>query len=138
MDYLREGIGLRSMAQRDPLIEYQREGAGMFLEMMDSVMEEVVSFLFRIQVQPAPIAPPVVEVADTTRTSVRRAARQALAAEEAAARSEIRLTAQGLMAPVAQRSQVVKKAPTSTLTVQTANLRESRPGAAGRRNKKKR
>ncbi len=30
MDYLREGIGLRAMAQRDPLVEYQREGGDMF------------------------------------------------------------------------------------------------------------
>jgi len=139
MDYLREGIGLRSMAQRDPLIEYQREGAGMFLEMMDSVMEEVVSFLFRIQVQvveAAPAAPPVQE--EVARSQARRAARQALAAEEAAARSEIHITADGLLAPTIQRSQVIKKAPQSAQTVQTATLRESRPGAAGRRNKKKR
>jgi preprotein translocase subunit SecA len=58
MDYLREGIGLRSMASRDPLVEYQREGAGMFATMMDSVMEEVVGFLFHVQIveQPAPDA----------------------------------------------------------------------------------
>ena len=139
MDYLREGIGLRSMAQRDPLIEYQREGAGMFLEMMDSVMEEVVSFLFRIQVQVVeaqPAAPPVQE--EAARRDARRAARQALAAEEAAARSEIHITADGLLAPTIERSQIVKKAPQSAQSVQTATLRESRPGAAGRRNKKKR
>ena len=138
MDYLREGIGLRQMAQRDPLIEYQREGATMFLEMMDSVMEEVVSFLFRIepvqqQPEPAEAAP-----AAPSRRDARRAGRQAVAAEEAAARSEIHLTADGLLAPTAQRSQVIKKAPPSVQTAQTASLRESRPGAAGRRNKKKR
>ncbi|MDR0783465.1 MAG: preprotein translocase subunit SecA [Propionibacteriaceae bacterium] len=138
MDYLREGIGLRSMAQRDPLIEYQREGAQMFLEMMDSVMEEVVSFLFRIQVQTALPAPVAETPAEKARRDVRRAARQALAAEEAAARSEIHFSANGLLAPVAQRSQVVKKAPQSAKSAQVANLRESRPGAAGRRNKKKR
>lgn len=135
MDYLREGIGLRSMAQRDPLIEYQREGAGMFLEMMDSVMEEVVSFIFRIQVQVArPTAAPVEE---KSRRDVRRAARQALAAEEAAARSEIHITADGILAPSIQRSQVVRKAPAAIKTIQTATLRENRPGAAGRRNKKR-
>ena len=139
MDYLREGIGLRSMAQRDPLIEYQREGAGMFLEMMDSVMEEVVSFLFRIQVQVVEAQPapePVQE--EVARKEALRAARRAVAAEEAAARSEIHITADGLLAPTVQRSQVVKKAPQSAQTAQTATLRESRPGAAGRRNKKKR
>ena len=42
MDYLREGIGLRAMAQRDPLVEYQREGGDMFNLMMEAFMEEVV------------------------------------------------------------------------------------------------
>jgi preprotein translocase subunit SecA len=142
MDYLREGIGLRSMAQRDPLIEYQREGAGMFLEMMDSVMEEVVSFLFRIQVQKAPAQAAAEEPVDQTRRNVRRAARQALAAEEAAARSEIHMTAKGLLASTATsttaRATVVNAgAQPSVQSEQTATLRESRPGAAGRRNKKK-
>jgi preprotein translocase subunit SecA len=136
MDYLREGIGLRSMAQRDPLIEYQREGAGMFLEMMDSVMEEVVSFLFHIEVKQAPAAPKVEQV--MSRKDVRKAARQALAAEEAAARSEIHITADGILAPTVQRSQVVKKAAKSVQSATTSTLRESRPGASGRRNKKKR
>ncbi len=51
MDYLREGIGLRAMAQRDPLVEYQREGGQMFNTMMEAFMEEVVGFLFHSQVQ---------------------------------------------------------------------------------------
>ncbi len=42
MDYLREGIGLRAMAQRDPLIEYQREGYDMFSSMMEGIKEESV------------------------------------------------------------------------------------------------
>lgn len=45
MDYLREGIGLRAMAQRDPLVEYQREGALMFDQMREGFYEEVVQFL---------------------------------------------------------------------------------------------
>ncbi|MFZ1410448.1 MAG: preprotein translocase subunit SecA [Micropruina sp.] len=53
MDYLREGIGLRAMAQRDPLVEYQREGGVMFNAMMEAFMEEVVGFLFNLQLQPA-------------------------------------------------------------------------------------
>ena len=51
MDYLREGIGLRAMAQRDPLVEYQREGAQMFDAMRDGFAEEVVGYLFNIDVQ---------------------------------------------------------------------------------------
>ena len=50
MDYLREGIGLRAMAQRDPLVEYQREGGDMFNAMMEAFMEEVVGFLFNLEV----------------------------------------------------------------------------------------
>src|SRR5690606_36367619 len=39
MDYLQEGIGLRAMAQKDPLVEYQREGFDMFQAMMDGIKE---------------------------------------------------------------------------------------------------
>jgi preprotein translocase subunit SecA len=49
MDYLREGIGLRAMAQRDPLVEYQREGYDMFNAMMDGIREESVGNLFNLQ-----------------------------------------------------------------------------------------
>ena len=54
MDYLRDGIGLRAMAQRDPLIEYQREGYDLFNAMMDSIKEETVGYLFHAEVQVAP------------------------------------------------------------------------------------
>jgi len=54
MDYLQEGIGLRAMAQRDPLVEYQREGFDLFSAMMDSIKEESVGHLFHIEVQQAP------------------------------------------------------------------------------------
>src|SRR5207302_7899421 len=49
MDYLQEGIGLRAMAQRDPLVEYQREGFDMFAAMMESLKEEAVGFLFNLE-----------------------------------------------------------------------------------------
>jgi preprotein translocase subunit SecA len=52
MDYLREGIGLRAMAQRNPLVEYQREGFDMFSAMMDGIKEESVGLLFNVEVQP--------------------------------------------------------------------------------------
>jgi len=51
MDYLQEGIGLRAMAQRDPLVEYQKEGFDMFRAMMDAIQEESVGFLFNLEVQ---------------------------------------------------------------------------------------
>jgi preprotein translocase subunit SecA len=51
MDQLREGIGLQVMAQRDPLIEYQREGFDLFTTMMDGIKEESVGNLFNLQVE---------------------------------------------------------------------------------------
>ncbi|PZE55758.1 preprotein translocase subunit SecA [Curtobacterium sp. MCPF17_047] len=51
MDYLKDGIGLRAMAQRDPLVEYQREGYALFQTMMGQIREESVGFLFNLEVQ---------------------------------------------------------------------------------------
>jgi len=51
MDYLQEGIGLRAMAQRDPLVEYQKEGYELFSAMMDGIKEELVSLLFNVEVE---------------------------------------------------------------------------------------
>jgi preprotein translocase subunit SecA len=51
MDYLREGVSLRGYGQRDPLIEYQREGYDMFTTMMEGIKEESASSLFNLQVQ---------------------------------------------------------------------------------------
>jgi preprotein translocase subunit SecA len=59
MDYLKEGIGLRAMAQRDPLVEYQREGYGMFQQMMGAIKEETIGFLFNIEIEVVPAAPVV-------------------------------------------------------------------------------
>jgi preprotein translocase subunit SecA len=50
LDNLREGIGLRAYGQRDPLVEYKREAFNMFDQMTDSVKEEAVELLFRVQV----------------------------------------------------------------------------------------
>lgn len=51
MDYLKEGIGLRAMAQRDPLVEYQKEGGDMFNAMKDGIKEETVRELFLLRKQ---------------------------------------------------------------------------------------
>ncbi|BBE23343.1 protein translocase subunit SecA [Arthrobacter sp. MN05-02] len=51
MDYLKEGIGLRAMAQRDPLVEYQREGFILFQAMMESIREESIGYLFNLEVE---------------------------------------------------------------------------------------
>ncbi|CAN5400060.1 preprotein translocase subunit SecA [soil metagenome] len=51
MDYLKDGIGLRAMAQRDPLVEYQREGFALYQSMMGQIREEAVGFLFNLEVE---------------------------------------------------------------------------------------
>lgn len=53
MDYLKEGIGLRAMAQRDPVVEYQREGYQLFQAMTEGIKEESVAFIFNIEVKVA-------------------------------------------------------------------------------------
>jgi len=94
MDYLREGIGLRAMAQRDPLVEYQREGGEMFNTMMEAFMEEVVGYLFNLEVRveqaPAPSAQ-----ATTTDDLVAGAAAE-LAAQAKAPAAKAALKAKGL------------------------------------------
>jgi preprotein translocase subunit SecA len=52
MDYLREGVHLRAMAQKDPLVEYTSEGHQMFGELNAQIREEVLTLLFHAQLQP--------------------------------------------------------------------------------------
>ncbi len=63
MDYLRDGVSLRAYAQRDPLVEYQREGFDMFAQMLDGVKEQAVEMLFNIEVQFQEPAAPQVDLA---------------------------------------------------------------------------
>ena len=91
MDYLKDGIGLRAMAQRDPLIEYQREGYDMFNTMLDALKEECITLLFRAQVadpqQQAAAAQP--QPATPTARAQQAATRAAQAApQQPAARPE--------------------------------------------------
>jgi preprotein translocase subunit SecA len=55
MDYLREGVHLRAMAQKDPLVEYRHEGHLMFEQLGREIREEVVSLMFHAQVEPQDI-----------------------------------------------------------------------------------
>jgi len=92
MDYLQEGIGMRALAQRDPLVEYQREGFDMFSAMMEGIKEESVGYLFNLEVQVEQ------QVEDVPVTSVEAVDLDKSAdAVEGAARPEIR--AKGLEAP---------------------------------------
>ena len=90
MDYLKEGIGLRAHAQRDPVVEYQREGYDMFVGMLEGVKEESVGFLFNVAVEPAP-TPTVAPVAAPTglaEFAAAAAAKASGAAEPATSGSE--------------------------------------------------
>ena len=71
MDYLKEGIGLRAMAQRDPLIEYQREGFQLFGAMTDAIKEESVAYLYNLEVK---VAEPEAEEGPVTAQSAAQAA----------------------------------------------------------------
>lgn len=84
MDYLKEGIGLRAMAQRDPLVEYQREGYDMFVGMLEALKEESVGFLFNVQVEAAPQQPQVAPQAPPPTLSEFAAAAAAKASDSAA------------------------------------------------------
>jgi preprotein translocase subunit SecA len=65
MDYLRAGIGLRAMGQRDPLSEYQREGYDMFMDTVDSVKRDAVRYLFNVEVAQPKSQPQRVEANQT-------------------------------------------------------------------------
>jgi preprotein translocase subunit SecA len=66
MDYLRSGVGLRAMGQRDPLVEYQREGFDMFSDMVASIKEDSVRYIFHAQLVEQPTRPePVVRMGGT-------------------------------------------------------------------------
>jgi preprotein translocase subunit SecA len=49
MDYLQEGIGLRAVGQRDPLVEYQREGYDMFIQMQEAIKEDFARYIFHVE-----------------------------------------------------------------------------------------
>jgi preprotein translocase subunit SecA len=63
MDYLRSGIGLRAMAQKDPLVEYQREGFDLFSMLVDSVKEDTLRYMYHVKVvqQEAPQRPTAIQ-----------------------------------------------------------------------------
>jgi preprotein translocase subunit SecA len=85
MDYLQEGIGLRAIGQRDPLVEYQREGFDMFQAMQDSIKREAVAYVFNAPVEAAEQAEERHQTASQPRTELSSAVTEA---EQAAAGSQ--------------------------------------------------
>jgi preprotein translocase subunit SecA len=136
MDYLQEGIGLRAMAQRDPLVEYQREGFQLFQAMMDSIKEESVGYLFNVNVeveQPAAAAPAVQPMSVTDMLAGSGLAGGELALEpgevpEPAAAEAARTTPDGEAAP---RHEPLIKAKGLEQPVRAAQLHYSAPTAEG-------
>jgi preprotein translocase subunit SecA len=109
MDYLRDGIGLRAMAQRDPLVEYQREGFDLFTAMMDGIKEETVGYAFNVEVEVKPqVAPEVAEQIEVLSDASESEAGAAIAAAVSAG---------------ATQSQEAQESP----TVEAAGLGPSRP-----------
>jgi len=97
MDYLRDGIGLRAMAQRDPLVEYQREGYELFNAMMDAIKEETVGYLFHVEVQATPaVSEEATEAAAAVTSAPATAAVQAIAAAAKATPGKPAVIAKGL------------------------------------------
>ncbi|MGY1754964.1 preprotein translocase subunit SecA [Blastococcus sp. SYSU D01042] len=140
MDYLRAGIHLRAMANRDPVVEYQREGYDMFNAMLDGIKEESVGFLFNLEVKTkeeqdaeakakqdeAEAKALAAAQEGTARVLARQAAEaKARAAAAEAAHAAHSGTATAPAAPTARRSGTARKAPPAAAAaapaVQTAS-----------------
>ncbi len=72
MDYLRAGIGLRAMGQRDPLSEYQREAFDMFTEMIDSIKRDAVKYLYHVELAQPKTQPQTVQAAPAGSTGSKK------------------------------------------------------------------
>ncbi|ANS27326.1 Protein translocase subunit SecA [Rhodococcus opacus] len=136
MDYLKEGIGLRAMAQRDPLVEYQREGFDMFGGMLEGLKEESVGFLFNLQVEAA--APTAAQAPGVSVTAASAAATASASPAPAPPRplptQEAAQQAQGTAAPSALRAKGLDDGEPRGLTysgpAEDGNAQLSRRGAA--------
>ncbi|MDI9952565.1 preprotein translocase subunit SecA [Rhodococcus sp. IEGM 1305] len=136
MDYLKEGIGLRAMAQRDPLVEYQREGFDMFGGMLEGLKEESVGFLFNLQVEAA--APQAAQAPGVSVTAASAAATASASPAPTAPRplptQEAAQQAQGTAAPSALRAKGLDDGEPRGLTysgpAEDGNAQLSRRGAA--------
>jgi preprotein translocase subunit SecA len=88
MDYLKEGINLRAMGQKDPLTEWQREGFEMFGALMKGIAQDFVRYVMHVQVVQSP-AQPAEQVQNLQQTSSDTAPASALTAASAAATSQL-------------------------------------------------
>jgi preprotein translocase subunit SecA len=131
MDYLRAGIHLRAMANRDPVVEYQREGYDMFNAMLDGIKEESVGFLFNLEVktkeqQEAEAAEKQAQ-AEAEALARAQAGTQAVLARQAAAQAAV---AQAAAAEAAAAPPAAVAPPVAPLPEVDADGNGSRPAAA--------
>jgi preprotein translocase subunit SecA len=123
MDYLRAGIHLRAMANRDPVVEYQREGYDMFNAMLDGIKEESVGFLFNLEVktkaeqdaeakakQDEAEAAALAAAQEGTARVLARQAAEAKAAADASTATAPAPSGNGTAAPTARRTGAAKSA----------------------------
>ncbi|MFC8191144.1 preprotein translocase subunit SecA [Cellulomonas sp. NPDC057328] len=141
MDYLKEGIGLRAMAQRDPLVEYQREGFQLFNAMTDAIKEESVAYLFNLEVQVAPAdgsaeavqaGAPVVSVESAAAAAGSAGAAATAARPAADAPPAGRLVAKGIDGP-AERTPLQYTAPSVDGDGSVVTRRDGNGGPSGDR-----
>ncbi|GLW95994.1 preprotein translocase subunit SecA [Microtetraspora sp. NBRC 16547] len=111
MDYLQEGIGMRAYAQKDPLVEYQREGFEMFSAMLDGIKEESAGYLFNLEVEVQ--ANPIVEEHDHDHEHADEAVHEASS-----------IIARALRQP-ARPSEMVYTAPGETGDVEVSRVRST-------------
>ncbi|MFI0432233.1 MAG: preprotein translocase subunit SecA, partial [Candidatus Nanopelagicales bacterium] len=128
MDYLKEGIGLRAMAQKDPLVEYQREGYDLFQVMMQAIGEESVRYLFTVEPE---VHRPHVEVQSAENVGISGVASGATSAAIAAAAGlspkDVDLASLDVAAP-ADPSAAQPAASEVEMELPAALVERSRPG----------
>ncbi|SET59548.1 preprotein translocase subunit SecA [Geodermatophilus poikilotrophus] len=127
MDYLRAGIHLRAMANRDPVVEYQREGYDMFMSMLDGIKEESVGFLFNLEVKTKEQ-----QDAEARATQAEAEAKALAAAQQGTARVRARqaAAAQAAAAQAAAAPAAPAAAPPARPTHAEPHLAASAPAAA--------
>ncbi|MGY1804754.1 preprotein translocase subunit SecA [Blastococcus sp. SYSU D00922] len=130
MDYLRAGIHLRAMANRDPVVEYQREGYDMFNAMLDGIKEESVGFLFNLEVKTKEE-----QEAEAKAKQDEAEAKALAAAQEGTARVLARQAAEAKLAAQGQTAQAPTSAPSAPTSAPSGNgtatptARRSKPAA---------
>ncbi len=134
MDYLQEGISLRAMAQKDPLVEYQREGFLLWQAMLEAIKEESVGYVFHLDVQvaaptpgPSPQAPLTGQAPPSVPAWSRSGGGSAPAAEEGPL-----LVAPGLDAPAQDEGRLRYSAPTADGDVEVSGAEQGDRADGGR------